>query len=330
MSRVIFTCGDINGIGPEISIKLFSKFLASKSKKTIGFVCPINVFNYYYRFLKADFRYHLCDKDLRSGSSLNLIPMEDYKLTIGKATKDSGKAAYKSIIKSIEFVKEGLADALVTAPISKTAFNIAGIKFPGHTELLAASEKQNKYLMMFLSKDVNTALLTIHEPLKEVPLLISKTKIIDALTIIQKSAENDFAIHNPGIAVLGLNPHAGENGNIGSEEKNIITPAIKQLSKKIRVDGPFVPDAFWGTKLFKRYDFVLGMYHDQVLIPFKLMNFDRGVNYTAGLKIIRTSPDHGTAFDIAGKGIASEQSLSEAYRFALRIHLNRKKIIEKE
>ncbi|MDY0083423.1 MAG: 4-hydroxythreonine-4-phosphate dehydrogenase PdxA [Ignavibacteriaceae bacterium] len=330
MSRVIFTCGDINGIGPEISIRLFSKLFNSKSKRSIGFVCPLNIFTYYYKFLKADFKYHLCDKELQSGSSLNLIPIDNSKLTIGKATKDSGNTAYKSILKSIEFVKNGKADAIVTAPISKTAFNLAGIKFSGHTELLAASEKQNKFLMMFLSKSVNAALLTIHEPLKDVPSLISKAKIIDGLNIIHKSAENDFAIKNPKIAVLGLNPHAGENGNIGSEEKKIITPVIKLLSKKMNVAGPFVPDAFWGAKLFKQYDFVLGMYHDQVLIPFKLMNFDCGVNYTAGLKMIRTSPDHGTAFDIAGKGIANELSLSEAYRIALKIHSNRKRVFEKE
>ncbi len=330
MSRVIFTCGDINGIGPEISIRFFSKLFNSKSKRSIGFVCPLNVFTYYYKFLKADFKYHLCDKELLSASSLNLIPIDNSKLTIGKATEDSGNTAYKSILKSIEFLKNGKADAIVTAPVSKTAFNLAGITFLGHTELLASSEKQNKFLMMFLSKSVNAALLTIHEPLKDVPSLISKEKIIDALNVIHKSAKNDFAIENPKIAVLGLNPHAGENGNIGSEEKKIITPVIRLLSKKMNVSGPFVPDAFWGAKLFERYDFVLGMYHDQVLIPFKLMNFDRGVNYTTGLKMIRTSPDHGTAFDIAGKGIANELSLSEAYRIALKIHSNRKRVFEKE
>ncbi|MDT3696987.1 MAG: 4-hydroxythreonine-4-phosphate dehydrogenase PdxA [Ignavibacterium sp.] len=330
MSRAVFTCGDTNGIGPEIAIKLFSKLFRSESRKTIAFVCPLNVFEYYYKLLKADFKYHLFDRELSNGSSLNLIPIENSKLTIGKATKDSGKAAYKSIVKSIEFLKEGFADVLVTAPISKTAFNLAGIKFPGHTELLAASEKQNKYLMMFLSKKVNVALLTIHEPLNKIPSLVSKAKIIEALIIIQKTAINDLAMHNPRIAVLGLNPHSGENGNIGTEEKEIITPVVKLLGKKINAAGPFVPDAFWGAKLFKQFDFVLGMYHDQVLIPFKLLNFDRGVNYTAGLKMIRTSPDHGTAFDIAGRGIANEASFYEAYRTALKIYYSRKRIIEKE
>ncbi|GIK22896.1 MAG: 4-hydroxythreonine-4-phosphate dehydrogenase PdxA [Ignavibacterium sp.] len=330
MSRVIFTCGDINGIGPEIAIKLFSKLFASKSKRALAFICPLNVFEYYYKLLKVDFKYHLYNNELRNGLSLNLIPLDNSKLIIGKATKDSGKAAYQSIVKSIELVKEGLADVLVTAPISKTAFNIAGIKFPGHTELLAESEKQKKFLMMFLSKKVNAALLTIHNPLKDISSLLSKEKIIDALDIIQKTATRDLGIQNPRIAVLGLNPHAGENGNIGSEEKEIITPVIKLSGKRMNIAGPFVPDAFWGAKFYKQFDFVLGMYHDQVLIPFKLMNFERGVNYTAGLKIIRTSPDHGTAFDIAGKGIANETSIQEAYRIALKIHSNRKRTIEEE
>ena len=323
MTRLIFTCGDINGIGPEISLKLFSKILSSKSKKSLAFVCPVNVFENYYKKLNVHFKYHIADENLQNGNSLNLIPLKNARLNIGKPTKESGKTAYESILRSVEFVNADKADAIVTSPISKTAFQLAGIKFPGHTELLAATEKQNNYLMMFLADKLKAGLLTIHEPIKKVPRILSKKKIIDAIGLINKSLKNDFRIDNPKIAVLGLNPHAGENGNIGREEIDMIIPAIKSFGKKINVEGPFVPDAFWATKKHLIYDFVLGIYHDQVLIPFKMLNFDKGVNYTAGLKMIRTSPDHGTAFDIAGKGIASEASLYEAYRYAVKIHSNR-------
>lgn len=328
MSRVIFTCGDINGIGPEISIKLFSKLLSQKSNKSIAFICPVNVFQHYYKKLNVQFKYHLTEEDLRTGNSLNLIPLMNSRLSIGKPTKESGKTAYESILNAIELIKSNKADAIVTSPISKTAFQLAGINFPGHTELLAASEKQNNFLMMFLSQNINAGLLTIHEPIKKVPSLITKKRIIDALSLINRTLKEDFRIDNPKIAVLGLNPHAGENGNIGREETDMIIPAIKSFGKKINVEGPFVPDAFWATRKKLRYDFVLGMYHDQVLIPFKMLNFDKGVNYTAGLRMIRTSPDHGTAFDIAGKGIASETSLYEAYRYAIKIHSNRIRLIE--
>lgn len=323
MTRLIFTCGDINGIGPEISLKIFSKILSSKSKKSLAFVCPVNVFEHYYEKLYVHFKYHIADENLQNGNSLNLIPLKNARLNIGKPTKESGKTAYESILRSVEFVKADKADAIVTSPISKTAFQLAGIKFPGHTELLAATEKQNNYLMMFLADKLKAGLLTIHEPIKKVPRILSKKRIIDAINLINISLKNDFRIDNHKIAVLGLNPHAGENGNIGREEIDMIIPAIKSFGNKINIEGPFVPDAFWATKKYLRYDFVLGMYHDQVLIPFKMLNFDKGVNYTAGLKLIRTSPDHGTAFDIAGKGIASEASLYEAYRYAVKIHSNR-------
>ncbi len=328
MSRVIFTCGDINGIGPEISIKLFSKLFSQKSDKSIAFICPVNVFEHYYKKLNVHFKYHLSEENLQNGNSLNLIPFKNKRLKIGKPTKESGEIAYESILNAIELVKSNTADAIVTSPISKTAFQLAGINFPGHTELLAASEKQNNFLMMFLSQNINAGLLTIHEPIKKVPSLITKKRIIDGLSLINRTLKEDFRIDNPKIAVLGLNPHAGENGNIGREETDMIIPAIKSFGKKINVEGPFVPDAFWATRKKLRYDFVLGMYHDQVLIPFKMLNFDKGVNYTAGLRMIRTSPDHGTAFDIAGKGIASETSLYEAYRYAIKIHSNRIRLIE--
>ena len=176
---------------------------------------------------------------------------------------------------------------------------------------------------MFVSKTMKAALTTIHIPIKQVSKKITTTQLQKTFSVISQSLISDFNISQPNIAMLGLNPHAGENGNIGVEEKNIISKFIKSNLKY--VDGPFVPDAYFGNRLFKNYDCTIGMYHDQILIPFKLLNFNKGVNYTAGLPTVRTSPDHGTAFDIAGKGIAKPDSMIEAFYYAAKIVASREK-----
>lgn len=206
---------------------------------------------------------------------------------------------------------------MVTAPISKTAIKMAGINFPGHTEMLAEWCGSKDFVMTFLSKKMNGALVTIHEPLKNVTKLITSENLKSKINIIIKMLINDFKISLPKIAVLGLNPHAGESGIIGNEEEKIIIPLIKKYSNNLF--GPFSSDAFFANRLYKKYDLVIGMYHDQLLIPFKMLNFSSGVNYTAGLPIIRTSPDHGTAFDIAYKGIADSSSFIEAFFYAEKI-----------
>jgi len=327
MTRVVFTCGDVNGIGPEIAIKAFSKILTKKNTDQLIFICPKNVFEFYYKSLEFKFRFKFVSKqnELFSGSHLNIVELKNVKTAFGKPTKESGKTSFDSIITAIELIKNNLADVLVTAPISKEAFKLAKINFPGHTELLASSENEKNFLMMFLSEQINAALLTIHEPIKKVSSQITKEKIYRAVSLLDKTAKQELGISNPKIAALGLNPHAGESGLIGKEEERVIKPAIKFLKKKFNVDGPFVPDAFWGNKIFKNYDLILGMYHDQILIPFKLLNFASGVNFTAGLKIIRTSPDHGTAYDIAGKNKADISSLMQAYYYAIKIFKNRLK-----
>ena len=325
MIRSVFTCGDTNGIGPEIAIKTFNKLFLRKIKNPILFICPKNVFEFYYKLTKSKFDYRIIeDQNKISASHLNLIPLPNVKTSLGKITAQAGKTSYQSIIKAIDFIKNNQADVMVTPPISKEAINKSGIDFIGHTELLAGSEKTKKYLMMFLSNNVKAVLLTIHEPIKNISSLLSKKKIISAIETMYLSAVKDFGILDPRIAVMGLNPHAGENGLIGKEEVKIISPVINKLKSKFNIDGPFVPDAFWGNKIYKNYDMILGMYHDQVLIPFKLLHFNSGVNFTAGLKIIRTSPDHGTAFDIAGKNIADPSSLMQSYNSALKIYRNRK------
>ncbi len=327
MIKVVFTCGDVNGIGPEIAVKAFKKIFSAKQRNRIIFVCPKNVFEHYYQHTKASFKYHIVENNNYLNTELNLILLPEVKLKFGYPTKTSGQIAFSSISKSLELIKNNFADVLVTAPISKEAFGLAKINFPGHTELLSASEKNKNYMMLFLSDKLKAGLITIHSPISKVPKLITKEKIIYSVELLNYTAKQDLNISKPKIAILGLNPHAGENGLIGNEEIKIISPAIKYLQKKINVFGPFVPDAFWGNKSYKNYDLVLGMYHDQVLIPFKLLNFSSGVNFTAGLKLIRTSPDHGTAFDISGLNKADESSILQSYYYAIKIFNNRKNFI---
>jgi len=327
MTRIVFTCGDVNGIGPEIALKAFNKILKSKNTNQIIFVCPKNVFEYYYKLTAATFKFQILDSRSISNLHLNLVFLSDTKIKYGYPTKSSGKTAFQSIMKSLNLIDNNLADALVTSPISKEAFSLAGLDFPGHTELLAQHENKNNFMMLFLSNKINAGLLTIHSPISKISRLIKKDKIIKAIELINLTVRKDLMIENPKIAVLGLNPHAGENGLIGNEETEIIAPAIKSLQKQFDVSGPFVPDAFWGNKTYKKFDMILGMYHDQILIPFKLLNFNNGVNFTAGLKLIRTSPDHGTAYDIAGLNKADESSIFQSYKYAIKIFQNRNRSI---
>jgi len=323
MRMFVFTCGDINGIGPEIVIKTLNRICANKNDR-FYFVCPSNVFSETIRFIKPKFKYEIVKKpDKNLLMPVQVIDIGNSRITPGKPTAASGKASFKSIEYAFELTSKKLADALITAPISKTAFNLAGISFPGHTELLAKWSGTKDFMMMFLSKKLNAALLTIHQPIKKISQLLTTERLKKSLDIITSSLKNDLNILQPGIAILGLNPHAGENGLIGDEEEEIIKPLLKTFSKNI--EGPFSPDAFFASKKYKNYDLVLGMYHDQVLIPFKMINFYSGVNFTAGLKIVRTSPDHGVAYDIAWKNCADEGSILEAYKYARLISFNRKK-----
>lgn len=325
MTRVVFTCGDVNGISPEIALKAFNNIFNKKHNNTIIYICPANVFKHYYDLTSSSFQYKIIQDNKYSKVHLNLLPLKDTKLKLRYPTKSSGKTSFQSIMKSLELIQNDFADVLITTPISKEAFNLANIDFPGHTELLAKNENSQDYIMMFLSDKIKAGLLTIHNPISEVSNLIKKENIIKAIKLFNRTANQDLNISNPKIAILGLNPHAGENGLIGSEEKKFIIPAIKFLQNKVNVFGPFVPDAFWGNRLYLKYDLILGMYHDQILIPFKLLNFNNGVNFTAGLKLIRTSPDHGTAYDIAGLNKADESSLLQSYKYAIKIFQNRKR-----
>lgn len=323
MKNFVFTCGDINGIGPEIVVKTLNK-ICTQNNTRFSFICPSNVFLETIQFVKPVFKYEIVKKYVRSlTASVQIIDIGNARITPGRPTKQSGKISFDSLKYAFTLTINKHADALITAPISKLAFNLAGIPFPGHTELLAEWSGSKKFLMMFLSKKMNAALLTIHEPLAGIPHLLTKEKLKESLEIVTSALKKDLNIPEPKIAVLGLNPHAGESGLIGKEEELIVKPVLKSFNKN--VDGPFSPDAFFGSNKFYNYDLILGMYHDQVLIPFKMINFSSGVNYTAGLKIVRTSPDHGVAYDIAWQNSADERSIYEAYKYARMISFNRRK-----
>lgn len=324
MKSFIFTCGDINGIGPEIVIKSLNKLSKKKSYHYI-FICPKNVFLKTSEIVKPEFNFEIISKIKHTEKNrVSIFDIGNFVQRTGKTTKAAGKAAFKSIKLSFELIKKNYADAVITAPISKEAINLAGINFPGHTEMYAKWCGVNNFVMMFFSDRMNAALYSIHEPVKKVSSLLNKNGLKNKLNIVVETLLYDLKIKNPKAAILGLNPHAGENGIIGSEEKKIIIPVIKNHKYSKFLSGPFSPDAFFGSNNYKKFDVVFGIYHDQVLIPFKLMNFSSGVNYTAGLPIVRTSPDHGTAYDIAGKNLADESSILEAFYFAEKIVKNRK------
>lgn len=327
MITLAFTCGDINGIGPEICIKTINKIYNPAERKIVLF-CPANVFENAASHSFTSFEHKIlkdADSKKLSAEYVTIVDIGKFKQNVGKPTKDSGRASYHSLQSAFELTASKDADAVITAPISKTAFKLAGIKYPGQTELLADLSRTKNFMMMFLSENFICGLTTIHEPIKDVSKLLSRKHIRSSLKILHQSLVQDLGIQKPKIAVLGLNPHAGENGKIGREEIESIRPVINSFKKDI-VEGPFVPDAFFANKLYKVYDAVLGMYHDQVLIPFKMMNFNSGVNFSAGLSIIRTSPDHGTAYDISGEGTADPGSLIEAVKWGEVIVLNRRKI----
>jgi 4-hydroxythreonine-4-phosphate dehydrogenase len=312
----IFTCGDINGIGPEIVVKTLNRIGNRKGKRFI-FICPGNVFRKFSSEINPGISFNTVKNiDAIADHKITLFDTGTFRLNTGRPTAVSGKAAYLSLEIAAELLKRKSADALITAPISKEALNEAGYHYPGHTEMLAKWFDTQNFVMMFLSKKLKAALATIHKPLSEIPSLINSSLLEAVTDVVIKSLKNDFNIPSPSVGVLGLNPHAGESGLIGNEEVKVITPFLKKYRQRKYLSGPFSPDAYWGNRVYEKFDLTLGMYHDQVLIPFKLLNFSKGVNFTAGLPVVRTSPDHGTGFDIAGKNKANENSILEAFNFA--------------
>lgn len=319
--------GDFNGIGPEVTIKALQKIDYNRSVPVwIGYK---SVFDYYCRLLDLQLQTKeiIRCEDAEPGC-LNILEMADFRkepsVNPGNIEKEAGRAAMLAVEKGIKCCLEGKTNALVTAPISKEAIRIAGYEVPGHTEFLAEKTGTDQVLMMLVNSGLRVALVTIHEPLKKVTGLIEKNRVLNRLIVLNNSLRYDFGIDSPKIAVLGLNPHAGDGGVIGREELDIIVPAIAEANENgVVAEGPFPADGYFGTQLNEKFDATLAMYHDQGLVPFKTLSFGKGVNFSAGLPIIRTSPDHGTAFSISGKNLADEASFLAAYRLAVTLAENK-------
>jgi 4-hydroxythreonine-4-phosphate dehydrogenase len=328
--RIAITIGDFNGIGPEVIFKSLSNTSLIKSFEPI-LVGSGEIFLWYSKKLKSKKKFSVISspKDKFSPATIPILHVgnaTEKNIQIGLAAPDAGVCAGMAIERSVKLCLDGDVDAMVTAPVSKESLHFAGYNFPGQTEMLAMLSRSERVTMMLISKAMRVGLATIHLPLRKVAENIFKERIIEKLETIHSSLVKDFGIHRPSIAVLGLNPHSGEGGAFGNEEKEIISPAIEAIRQKgLNVRGPFSADGFFATYRPASYDAILAMYHDQGLIPMKMTGFNEGVNFSAGLKIVRTSPDHGTAFDIAGKGIANPGSMIEAIKVARSIALNRKK-----
>ncbi len=327
---IAITSGDFNGIGPEITLKSILSPSVQKICRPV-LVGSLDIFETYARRLQRKIILQEIEA-LSLANTTHGIPVIQIRkyhhpnIRPGTLSKEAGLYAGEAIVKAAHLCLQQNVDGMVTAPVSKETMRLAGFNTPGQTEMLAKISKAKRFGMMLIAGKLRVGLATVHLPIKRVADSISRTLLLNKLELIHSTLKKDFGIRAPKIAVLGLNPHAGEHGLIGKEEVQIIIPAIRSaVLKHIHSEGPFPADAFFGRHLYNQYDAVLAMYHDQGLIPLKLKGFDIGVNYTAGLPIVRTSPDHGTAFDIAGKGVANPGSMIEAIKLAVNIVHNRMK-----
>lgn len=318
-TRLLVTIGDINGIGPEIILKTLKNRHFIK-RFDISVISPFSVLSYYAKLFRSNI----------SLDNFNIIPIanETIKIKPGKISEESGYISGLAIDTAIQLCLSGEYDAIVTAPINKYALNLGGYNYPGHTEMLSDLGKSKNTCMVMLSDKMNIAFATTHPPLKKAAGLITKKLLNSKFEVCYNTLRNDLGIKSPAVGVLGLNPHAGDNGEIGDEEQKIIEPAIKTSRKRLKsfnISGAYSPDAYFASGKYNEFDMTFAMYHDQGFIPFKMLAGHYGTNFTAGLSFVRTSPDHGTAFDIAGRNKASEVSLVEAINWADKIVRNRRK-----
>lgn len=310
------TLGDINGIGPEVVIK------ALNDSRLMSLITPVvygstRVLSYYRKMMNLEeFNYsQVKTKGQFQSKTINVVNCweEAFEITPGIPAKIGGKAALLSLTRAVEEAKEGLIHGFVTGPIDKNTIHGTDFPYRGHTEYLTNEFKATESLMLMVGSDLRVGLVTEHVPVKDIAQYITKERVELKIRLLELSLKNDFHITKPKIAVLGLNPHAGDEGLLGSEENEIIKPVIADLKAKGKiVMGPFPADGFFGTHQHTHYDAVLAMYHDQGLVAFKTLAFENGVNFTAGLPVVRTSPDHGTAYAIAGKNVAEESSMRQA------------------
>lgn len=328
--RVGITHGDFNGIGYEVILKTFddNRMLELCTPVVYG-SAKIAAFYRKGMELQGTPTAQVQEPSQARRDACNIINVigQEAHIAPGESSAEAGAAAFVALERAVSDLRAGEIDLLVTAPINKHNIQSDLFSFPGHTEYLETSLGEgSKSLMILCNSSLRVALVTTHMPLAKVPEAITEEAVLEKLAIFEHSLIQDFGIVKPRIAVLSLNPHAGENGLLGTEEQQVIIPAIaKAREKKIQAFGPYAADGFFGNGLYKKFDGVLAMYHDQGLAPFKTLSMDTGVNFTAGLPYVRTSPDHGTGYDIAGKGVASEESMRSAIYMAIDILRNRRR-----
>ncbi len=325
--RLGITLGDLNGIGPEVVIK------ALGDNRLLSLITPVvygstRVLSYYRKLMGLEeFNYsQVKSKGQFLQKTINVVNCWDEAIEInpGQPSRQSGKAALLSLKKAVEESKEGLIDGFVTGPIDKNTIHGDDFPYRGHTEYLTNEFNATESLMLMIGNDLKVGLVTEHLPVREIANFITKERVELKIRLLELTLKKDFQISKPKIAVLGLNPHAGDEGLLGKEENEIIKPVIGDLKNKGKIIlGPFPADGFFASGQHTKYDAILAMYHDQGLVAFKTLAFDNGVNYTAGLPIVRTSPDHGTAYSIAGKNLADESSMRQAIYMACDIIKNR-------
>jgi 4-hydroxythreonine-4-phosphate dehydrogenase len=329
MIKVGITQGDINGIGYEVILKTFADIRMAEICIPVLYGSA-KVAAYHRKAMELQSVIFNQIKNAKDAvvNKVNIVNCisEDTRVDIGQSTPVAGEAAYQSLERAVADLKDGLINVLVTAPINKQNIQREDFHFPGHTEYLEErfGNNEDKSLMILVKDSLRVALVTGHIPLSEVSKVLTKEKIVNTAIRFDRSLRRDFRIGRPRIAVLSLNPHAGENGLLGKEETEIITPALNELQeKKILCFGPYPADGFFGSGEFSHFDGILAMYHDQGLAPFKTLAMEDGVNFTAGLSIVRTSPAHGTAYNIAGQNKASEESFRQAIYMAIDTYGNR-------
>lgn len=325
--KVGITQGDVNGIGFEVIMKTlsdqeiydnFTPIIYGSPKVAAYHRKALNIQNFSLNNIKVAAEAH--------PKRVNIVTCcdDNTRVELGKSTSESGKAAFEALKLAVDDLKNGGIDVLITAPINKKNIQSDEFAFPGHTEYLEQIAGEGKALMLLVANNLRVGVVAGHVPISEVSSYISKELILEKLRILNNSLKHDFTIRRPRIAVLGLNPHAGDNGLLGKEELEIITPAIEEANAEgIYAMGPYAADGIFGSEAISKFDAILAMYHDQGLAPFKALAFDSGVNYTAGLPFVRTSPDHGTAYDIAGQDKANPDSFRAAIYLALDIYRNR-------
>ncbi|MDE6608965.1 MAG: 4-hydroxythreonine-4-phosphate dehydrogenase PdxA [Muribaculaceae bacterium] len=335
--RIGITHGDFNGVGYEVILKALSDDRMLELFTPVVYGIPALADWYAGKLESEPLSWHTVSSagSVKNGTYnfVDIYPDGSVpEVHAGESTPEAGKASLMALEMAVEDMKTGIVDALVTAPINKNNIQGEDFKFPGHTEYLEdrlGEGDMKKALMILCAGGLRVALATAHVPLSEVSQAITKELIIEKLEIFNRSLRRDFGVNNPRIAVLSVNPHAGDHGVIGTEDDGVVAPAVDDARQAgIQAFGPYPSDGFFGAGHYRKFDGVLAMYHDQGLIPFKTLSMDEGVNFTAGLPYVRTSPDHGTGYDIAGHGEASEESLRAAIYTAIDIVRNRERYDE--